>query len=267
MAALDKDEVVDEAGILPRSYPIDLRYRGLEKRDRKRGTACDYTLQSYLYPSRGSWGDQLPKRYGFNERDSCDDYSMDKPDDSANVLYETEHVLEWQTVVEFFNTVDKEIETKYHHPDPTTNEMVGFCKYWSEHWTYKLNLIDGPSADPAVSPDADAAPDPTDITGLSTGQLVPVHWLAIVYPYREGGEEKWLEEMPLLEKRINGNYKARVCIPLTRLMLKHMNRVDKVLYSYSYRIRPTAASTRILLPKTECKRSSRGVPQKEITAH
>ncbi|KAI4681353.1 uncharacterized protein J4E84_007589 [Alternaria hordeiaustralica] len=131
------------------------------------------------------------------------------PDDSANVLYETEHVLEWQTVVEFFNTVDKEIETKYHHPNPTTNEMVGFCKYWSEHWTYKLNLIDGPSADPAVSPDADAAPDPTDITDLSTGQLVPVHWLAIVYPYREGGEEKWLEEMPLLEKRINGNYKAR----------------------------------------------------------
>jgi hypothetical protein len=106
----------------------------------------------------------------------------------------------------------KKIKAEFQHPDPDENKMISFCKYWKESWTEKDLFMDGPSSNPAATPDTDATPDPADITDLSTAQLSPTKWLAIVYPYREGGEEKWLDEMPLLEKAINGKYKGRVRI-------------------------------------------------------
>ncbi|KAI4607220.1 hypothetical protein J4E83_009676 [Alternaria metachromatica] len=162
LAALDKDEVVDEASLLSRSYPIDLRYAGLEKRAKpKEGSACDYPLESFRYPSSGEWEADKPKKHGFNKRDSCDDYSMDKPDEGAGIQYDTEHVLEWQTVVQFFNTMGKEIMTKFKNPDPQQNNMVGFSS---------------------------------------------------VYPWKQDGDQMWLDEMPLLESGINARYKGRLFI-------------------------------------------------------
>ncbi|KAI4684264.1 hypothetical protein J4E81_009144 [Alternaria sp. BMP 2799] len=173
LAALDKDEVVDEADLLSRSYPIDLRYAGLEKRAKpKEGSACDYPLESFRYPSSGEWEADKPKKYGFNKRDSCDDYSMDKPDEGAGIQYDTEHVLEWQTVVQFFNTMGKEITTKFKNPDPQQNNMVGF----------------------------------------SVMQRSPIGWLASVYPWKQDGDQMWLDEMPLLESETNARYKGRLFI-------------------------------------------------------
>jgi hypothetical protein len=216
LAALEQEEDVSEPGLISRSYPIDLRYLGLEKRAKaKSGNACGFELKSFDYPGSGQWGDNPPKKYGFNKQDSCDDYSWDSPDDRANVRYETEHVLEWQIVFQFFNEMGKEIKAEFQHPDPDENDMISFCKYWKESWTEKDLFMNGPSSNPAATPDPDVTPDPADITDLSTAQLSPTKWLAIVYPYREGGEEKWLDEMPLLEKAINGKYKGRVRISNT----------------------------------------------------
>ncbi|KAI4663275.1 uncharacterized protein J4E78_003686 [Alternaria triticimaculans] len=231
LAALDKDEVVDEASLLSRSYPIDLRYAGLEKRAKpKEGSACDYPLESFRYPSSGEWEADKPKKYGFNKRDSCDDYSMDKPDEGAGIQYDTEHVLEWQTVVQFFNTMGKEITTKFKNPDPQQNNMVGFCEYWRESWTWKDHRMDGPPASlantpnsrPSPSPSASLSPSPSPNLSPTPGsspkpdpavmQRSPIGWLASVYPWKQDGDQMWLGEMPLLESEINARYKGRLFI-------------------------------------------------------
>jgi hypothetical protein len=249
LAALDDDDDVPEVDLFSRSYPIDLRYRGFEKRAKaKSGMACEYLLSSFRYPGSGEWGDNPPKRYGFNKRDSCDDYSWDSPDDGAKVKYESEHVLEWQTVVQFFVAMGQEITAMFKHPNPDEDTMLNFCQYWKESWTEEGVLIAGPPASPAATPDPhaspsppdtpdsvatpspnatpsptdtpdsaatpnpDITPSPTDTPDPTATQDSPVAWLASVYPYRKRGGEKWLEEMPLLEKQINGNYKGQVCI-------------------------------------------------------
>ncbi|KAI4915403.1 uncharacterized protein J4E92_009357 [Alternaria infectoria] len=231
LAALDKDEVVDEADLLSRSYPIDLRYAGLEKRAKpKEGSACDYPLESFRYPSSEEWEADKPKKYGFNKRDSCDDYSMDKPDEGAGIQYDTEHVLEWQTVVQFFNTMGKEITTKFKNPDPQQNNMVGFCEYWRESWTWKDHRMNGPPASLANTPNSSPSPSPSPSLSPSPSpnlsptpgssptpdpavmQRSPIGWLASVYPWKQDGDQMWLDEMPLLESEINARYKGRLFI-------------------------------------------------------
>jgi len=244
LAALDKDEVVDEASLLSRSYPIDLRYARLEKRAKpKEGGACGYTLKSFPYPASGEWVDRSPKRYGFNKKDSCDDYSMDSPDESANVNYETEHVLEWQSVWQFFNAMEKEITTKFPNPDPRSKKtMVGFCEYWKDSWTWPKHRMDGPPSIPIATPDVDGTPDLDTAPDQAPKQRSPPDWLASVYPYKKSGEEMWLEEMPLVEEGINAKYKGQVRITLTLLR----NKEPCLQYSHhscSGKRRPIKANT------------------------
>ncbi|KAJ4300878.1 hypothetical protein N0V90_002966 [Kalmusia sp. IMI 367209] len=48
--------------------------------------------------------------------------------------YQVEHVLEWQTVTNFFTWVrDKKI-TDLRFQDPKTQKKVDFCKFWKETW-------------------------------------------------------------------------------------------------------------------------------------
>lgn len=89
-------------------------------------------------------------------------------------------------------------------------------------------LMEGPSSDPAATPDpaattdlkstpdskstpdATATSDPAATPSPQTKKLSPRGWLASQYPYRQGGEEMWLDEMTLLESNINGRVKGNV---------------------------------------------------------
>ncbi|CAN9377082.1 unnamed protein product [Alternaria sp. RS040] len=224
LATLDKDEEIVEPEALRRSYPVDLTYHRLEKREPKKGYPCDgMLLASFDYPSTSEWGDHPPTRYGFNKRNSCDDYSSDSPDDDESVKYETEHVLEWQTVWRFFDEMDQLITTKFSHPQPGNTAKLSFCQYWRESWMAKKQpLMEGPSSSPVATPDPAATPDSKSTPGAAatsdpvatpdpqTRKRKPSDWLASQYPYRTGREEMWLDEMTLLEKNINGLVKGRL---------------------------------------------------------
>jgi hypothetical protein len=209
---LDRDQDVVEPEIIRRSYPIDPIYHGLKKRDRKQITTCGYNIKSFIFPSTSDWGDHPPTKYGFSKHSSCDDYDWDSPDNDENVKYETEHVLEWQTVARFFEEMDREITTKFIHPDPRENKKIGFCQYWKESWTASTQpLMDGPPSNAAAAPNPANTPDPAATPGPQPRKRRPVEWLASQYPYRENREEMWLDEMTLLEKNINGINRRNVC--------------------------------------------------------
>ncbi|RII10006.1 hypothetical protein CUC08_Gglean005996 [Alternaria sp. MG1] len=194
LATLDRDEEIVEPEVLRRSYPIDLTYHRLYKREPKKGKPCEQSLNSFNYPSTSEWGDHPPTRYGFNKRNSCDDYSFDNPDDDGSVDYQTEHVLEWQTVWRFFDEMDGLITTKFSHPQPGNTAKLSFCEYWTESWL--------------STPDAAATSDPAATPGPQTKKLPPRGWLASQYTYRQSGKEMWLDEMTLLESNLNGRVKG-----------------------------------------------------------
>jgi len=144
----------------------------------------------------------------------------------------------------------EEITTEFDHPEPDQNRKLKFCQYWKESWMFHSGqLISNPlhvaqvpspvaistpsafatpvepvSATPAIpkrsaaatpvpsvpvhSPSPIAAPD-----GLT--KRTPLQWLASQYPYRDiknGGGEAWLDEMPLLERRMNTENKEPVSL-------------------------------------------------------
>ena len=177
LAALDKDEEIVEPEVLRRSYPINLTYHRLDKRKPKEGKPCGKSLDSFNYPSTSEWGDHPPTRYGFNKRNSCDDYSSDNPDDDGSVNYETEHVLEWQTVWRFFDEMNGLITTKFSHPEPGNTAKLSFCEYWTESWLVSSGhkdipepLMEGPSSDPAATPDPAAT---TDLKSTPDSKFTP----------------------------------------------------------------------------------------------
>lgn len=202
-----------------RSYPGNFQARRLEKRGKpKSGSACKEVMKSFRYPASGEWKSiswVKPKKYGFNTRDSCDNYDMDTPDTSGDVEYETEHVLEWQTVTNFFNVMGDEITTKFDHPDPkqpASATKLDFCEYWKESWKFdKGQVMDGPDqvVEDATILGVDGVP-----FKITTEQQkrTPLHWIASYYPYLKGRKKEnvGLNEFTLLEKRLNGEYKVRL---------------------------------------------------------
>jgi hypothetical protein len=255
-----------------RSYPIDVQLHRLQKRAApKNAKACDFDLKSFRYPSSGEWK-SLPKRYGFNIMNSCDNYDWGNADTGSKVKYESEHVLEWQLVAGFFTQMGDEITRDFDHPNPEIKTKVKFCEYWVESWNFdSKQLIDNPlqampvasSPGPGVTPSigSDHASRSTPASGLqsssgpeiATGSTpvhmpipnsvlisssgsksvsgstpvaiqtprvtpggsgiqkrTPFHWLASQYPYTNKAGGMWLEEMPLLEKAMNGQNKEKV---------------------------------------------------------
>lgn len=192
------------------------------------------TLLSFNYPPYGQWSritSYTPKKYGFNERDSCDNYEMDNPDTSTKgVKYQTEHVLEWQLVGDFFTQMGKQIKTKFDHPNPTITdgEKIGFCTYWKESWDFtRTQVMEGLPVVAAASPSPGAAtgPTPTPVSKPGTKPVArkPFELLALEYPYKDKGRggaegaEKWLEEFTLLERVLNGENKNAVRTSLVLL--------------------------------------------------
>jgi hypothetical protein len=239
IAALDEPELDASNGTLRRSYPIDLRSYHLERRGDKHGQACGIVLRSFAYPASGSWMREVgrkPKQFGYNHKDSCDNYDWDKPDPSSE--WETEHVLEWQIVVAFFNQMNQDIKKDFIHPDPDRNgDKVDFCEYWRESWAFDLQYYQV-----MADPQAKVSPKPISVSVLSTQAVslsvsstqpisqikpsttpkpapktpkirdgTPFGWLASQYPHvRKRLGSKWVEEFTLLEKVLNGQYKGKV---------------------------------------------------------
>lgn len=118
----------------------------LQKRDRKSGNPCwekgqsdetykSFSLESNPYPSNGD----LPataKAYGYElQNDYC---SYKWQSGSAKIpsnKYDSEHVMEWQLVTDFFRGISKSGGDAWVHPDPAQNgKKVNFCTYWIESW-------------------------------------------------------------------------------------------------------------------------------------
>ena len=224
MAAKDTDEEIPQSELRKRSYPIDLPLYRLEKRAKeKTAKACKTVdLASFRYPSAGEWGGVrsfTPKRYGFNNRDSCENYEWDSPDTNPEVKYETEHVLEWQIVAGFFTKMGEEIDKEFEHPDPEKKDgkKTNFCEYWKESWAFtSIQVMDDPDPAAATAPTV-IGPDGTTIMAPEAQKRKSFEWLASQYPYKDqkkGGGEMWLEELTLLEKKLNGDNKMLVCIIL-----------------------------------------------------
>jgi hypothetical protein len=219
----------------------DVQSYRLEKRKPKKAKACDFDLTSFDYYSSSKLKAKNPKIYGFNDKHSCDNYDWGTPD--ATAKYESEHILEWQVVGGFFNKMGEDIKDDFDDPDPRKTGKVKFCEYWLESWRFRnKQLIDdpllatpAPSSSSSVIPSSGSSHSPlqTPTVGLlpsngskstsgsssvvvqppqgsSVGggslQRTPFHWLASQYP----SKKMWVEEMPLLEKALNGENKEKV---------------------------------------------------------
>jgi hypothetical protein len=224
VAAKDTGEEENpESDARRRSYPINPNFNRLDKRARpKSAKACGIDLQSFSYPAFGEWGDGMPtpKKYGFNTRDSCDNYEWNNPDSGTEVKYETEHVLEWQIVANFFTTMGEDITDEFEHPNPEKKgDKLKFCEYWKESWQFTRDQgMDDPDPAAAAAPTPVTGPDGKQVDPPEKIKRKPLEWLAIQYPYKDtkggGTGQMWLEELTLLEKKINGENKNPVRIIL-----------------------------------------------------
>ncbi|KAF2180484.1 hypothetical protein K469DRAFT_753193 [Zopfia rhizophila CBS 207.26] len=185
-----------------RDFRETLQSRRIEKRAPKSGIACDgiakTIMQSFNYPSAGP---HEAVSYGWNVIDSCDDYGWGRAY-YAEGKYDTEHILEWSVITNFFTTMNSHPDFKngFEHPDPEKNgENVNFCTYWKESW-------DWPDSQKMGTPDSNAM----DVDGV---QYTPFQWIASEYPWKQGQQEKYVDELVLLQKKINSPAKNNMFDP------------------------------------------------------
>ncbi|KAL9617420.1 MAG: hypothetical protein Q9160_007777 [Pyrenula sp. 1 TL-2023] len=113
----------------------------------------DFKLRSGKYPRNGELKDAT--LYGWLKHDDKCDYAWQsgKPQVPKPKGYDSEHVLEWQVVTDFFAKMNQKSGTKYTHPDPAkAKEKVDFCTYWIKSWSLEagqeFTLDNSPKRDP-----------------------------------------------------------------------------------------------------------------------
>ncbi|KAF2437309.1 hypothetical protein P171DRAFT_478010 [Karstenula rhodostoma CBS 690.94] len=99
-------------------------------------------LSALAYPDRKDMARLRPsaRYFGYTKPDACTSFAFRQQgmlQNEPNVNpkdYQVEHVLEWQTVTDFFTWVrDKK---NHRFPDPTDPQKdVDFCKFWKTTWT------------------------------------------------------------------------------------------------------------------------------------
>lgn len=146
------------------------------------------------------------KAWGWKIPDSCSDYTwggpLDKQAPKSLTTYESEHVLEWQTITGFLdyvnrlpayqvkeddNGVTRKTYSFFTHPDPAQNgKKIDFCQYFNATW----------------------APLENDVTfKIGTGKKLPA-WKNMAAEYPSNNNYK--NEFILLQKNINAPVKANV---------------------------------------------------------
>jgi len=188
--------------MLKRGYSAP-RYK-LEKRGRKGGSPCasssnpdlqGWKLQSATFGSSGT----LDKSnagiwWGWAEPDQQCDYRWSSTYNKDND-YDTEHVLEWQIITDFFATIQAKGQ-KFEHPDPRKVQPdpakpkveVDFCTYWYESWQLGKNQA-------FVIP----------LSGQEA--LTPWDHIAASYPAKSN---QWKAELIALQRNINSPTKANL---------------------------------------------------------
>lgn len=102
--------------------------------------------------------------------------------------YDSEHVMEWQIVTDFFRKMQAKGGLNYDHPDPNqAGAKTDFCTYWIESWT--LDTTQSFSVNKS---------DP----------LLPWAHIASAYPSTQNHKD----EMVRLQRNINQQAKAGVSI-------------------------------------------------------
>ncbi|KAF1969577.1 hypothetical protein BU23DRAFT_238666 [Bimuria novae-zelandiae CBS 107.79] len=81
-----------------------------------------------------------PKFYGFTSLDSCDVFAFPFggiPLVIRRDFYQVEHVLEWQTMTDFFSWIGykKKANELFLDSDPSKSGRVNVCAYWKATWT------------------------------------------------------------------------------------------------------------------------------------
>jgi hypothetical protein len=133
--------------------------------------------------------------WGFHLQDDLCDYAWENgisPRTSTN-NYDTEHVLEWQILTDFFKKFNEGTKDKYDNPNPNPNEedeKVDFCTYWYETW----NL--GPG-------------EKFSIPASGAALLSPWEHIAAAYP---STNNQWAAELIGLQSNINSGPKSSVSL-------------------------------------------------------
>jgi hypothetical protein len=138
------------------------------KRAPKSGKPCsasdnykDWELASWDYPSNGQLAADV-KAWGWETQSSYCKYEWQdgktrNPSPPSN--YDSEHVMEWQIVTDFFAQMQSKGGNKYEHPDPAQNKAAtDFCTYWIESWKDASFALNGGTAMSPWDHIADAYP-------------------------------------------------------------------------------------------------------------
>lgn len=138
--------------------------------------------------------------YGWNVPHSCDNYAWGSAHFELR-QYDTEHVLEWSVITNFFTTLNSKYQQdEFVSPDPYENgARINFCKYWKTSWDFtKVQVMDNPAPQAGLS--------------STVTQRRPIEWIAAAYPYKQEGKggENFLNELTLLQKLINTPAKNNV---------------------------------------------------------
>lgn len=139
--------------------------------------------------------------YGWSAPASCDNYQWGGVlDTSLPNSYQSEHVLEWSVVTNFFTIMNsKYAKDEFENADPNEDGKMNFCEHWKQTWDLKgQQFMDNPAPQSGMSP--------------AVTRRKPVKWLAAAYPYEtalEGGP-MFLDELPLLQQMINSPAKNNV---------------------------------------------------------
>ncbi|KAF2686380.1 hypothetical protein K458DRAFT_387388 [Lentithecium fluviatile CBS 122367] len=202
-------------GDLPekRAVGTALQSRHLEVRtlNQKKGQACnhDFRAKSIQLLRMSSWyvkpvlEGRGKTANGFNEMNDCSDYGFGEQKITGTKDYDTEHVLEWSMVWNFFDTINLHADFKsgFNHPDPDEKQenKLDFCHYWFVSW-------DWPARDVIPNPDPSAL---ATAPGSSPLTQTPFQWPNEAYPFIESkkGRRAHDNEFVLLQKRINSEAK------------------------------------------------------------
>lgn len=210
------EDAVDDALNAVRDLTSILRLRGIDghrsprslltKRAPKSGKPCSgspgneaFVLASDDYPSNGelaadvaSWGYKL-------QNNKCDYGWLDGKTQIVGNDYDSEHVMEWQTVTDFFSKMNSKGGKTYDHPDPSKPDgtKTDFCTYWIQSW----------SLDAGQEFSIDGSP-----------KYTPWNHIKTAYPGKTLGKAH-KAEMIRLQRNINSTPKSNVSLPLTPVAL------------------------------------------------
>ncbi|KAH7400509.1 hypothetical protein DE146DRAFT_780973 [Phaeosphaeria sp. MPI-PUGE-AT-0046c] len=135
-------------------------------------------LQPRYRPKTGQACSRNSLTFGYSVANDCSNYDWEGHAGPNPIEGDTEHVLEWSMVRDFFTKLNSHTDFKdpFDSPNPESQDKLDFCHYWKESWDWK-----GTSGMP--NPDTTA---PGPVPGQPPFMQKPFEWFAEAYPFIEG---------------------------------------------------------------------------------